>query len=401
MKKLNTTFNSLINSTAFVALSSSAFAENENSNVAILGAELKTNEQGLVQLLPYGKFKAVDGRPQDTANKHWLMDEAAFEALKANAPHKVGDIVIDYEHQTLKADKNGKPAIAAGFFNINDVQLIQGKGLFIKPRWTENAQAHLNGGEYKYISAVFAYDKVTGRPQFLHSAGLVNRPGVDGMQPLAELAAKELLTSTHTPQLKNKEEHAVNPILLAILQALGIKAPKDLPSEPAALQAFEDEVLTALSAIQAKADEADSLTSQIAVLSAGGNPDPTNFVPLAALTELQDTVAALQAKITNNEVEGLVSLGMEQGKILASMKDWATDLGNKDVAALKGFLDKAPELAALKGKQTQQFNLDNSNDDNVTALSAEDKEAASLLGINEDEFAKQKAADVKTNNGSK
>ena len=31
-------------------------------NIAILGAELITQESGLVQLLPSGKFNAVDGR---------------------------------------------------------------------------------------------------------------------------------------------------------------------------------------------------------------------------------------------------------------------------------------------------------------------------------------------------
>jgi len=363
-------------------------------SIAILGAELKNNGQGLIQLLPYGKFKAVDGRPADVSDKHWLMDETTLAQLKQNSTYAVNDLVIDYEHQTLKAEKNGQPAIAAGYFNIKDLQLIKGKGLFIKPSWTDKAQAHLNAGEYKYISAVFGYDTKTGRPTFLHSAGLVNRPGLDGMQPLADLAAQQISNSSNNI---NQEENAVNTVLLAILEALGIKVTGDLPTEPAALSTLQTQVTTALAALQTDADKVPGLNTQIAALSANnGNPDPSEFVPLAALTELQATVAQLQAEQTSGLVDNLVSLGMENGKLSKNMEAWARELGNKDVLQLKAYLDAAPAIAALKGKQTDQLNLDDNNADNdVAALSADDKEAATLLGMSEEEFAKQKTADNK------
>lgn len=382
-----------LNQSVLVALSAQSTAD----NFAVLAAELKTNEQGLIQLLPYGHFNSVDGRPADVPSKQWLMDKQAFESLKANSTYAVNDLVIDYEHQTLKAEQNGQPAIAAGYFHINDIQFIEGKGLFIKPRWNEKAKAHLSAGEYKYISAVFGYDKQTGRPQFLHSAGLVNRPGLDGMEPLAQLAAKQFHSNTnHTHNYK--EDNAVNPILLAILKALGIKVNGDLPTEPAALSALQTQVDTALAALQAKADSVPGLTTQITALSAGGVVDPSKYVPIAAVTELQQSLATLQAQVTGGEVEGLVSLGMSEGKILASMKPWATELGNQDVAQLKAFLAATPAIAALKGKQTENTNLDDNNENDVTALSADDKEAAKMLGIDETEFAKQKAADNLINN---
>lgn len=386
MKKI---LNTKIKHTAIAVLSASNVG---SQNIAILGAELITQDNGLVQLLPSGKFNAVDGRPADVADNHWLMDKIAFEALKANTPHQEGDLVIDYEHQTLKAKENGQPAIASGFFNIDDVTFVEGKGLFIKPKWTEKAQAHLSAGEYKYISAVFGYDAITGRPSYLHSAALVNRPGVDGMKPLTLLAADLYLKNTNT---NNQEDTAVNPILLAILQALGIKVDGDLPTEPAALSALNTQVTTALAALQADAGKVAGLNDQIAALSAG-QVDPSKFVPIAAITELQSTVAALQAQVSGGEVEKLVQAGLSDGRIIASMENWATELGKQSIAQLQAYLDKSAPIAALSGKQTENLNLDADGNKltGVAALSAEDKEAAIALGISHEDFAKQKDAEL-------
>lgn len=357
------------------------------TNVAILAAEISQANSELVQLLPAGSFNAVDGRPADVPTKHWLLDQQAFEQLKANTPHQMGDLVIDYEHQTLKAETNGQPAPAAGYFNINDVEFVPGKGLFIKPRWTDKAKAALSGGEYKYISAVFGYDRNTGRPTFLHSAGLVNRPGVDGMAPLASLAAEQFNSNNPNPIGDN----AMNEALIALLKALGISIDgKDL-ADPAVLSAVQAEAITALGAIQTTANQAEALTQQVAVLSAG-NVDPAKYVPIAAVTELQTQVAALQAQMNGGEVDSLVSAGLADGRIIPAMESWARDLGKQDVAQLKAYLDKAAPIAALKGKQTDDTNVDDDNND-VTALSADDKYTADQLGMSYDDFAKEKAAE--------
>jgi len=383
MKTLN---QQIMNYTALAVLSAST---QTSANLAILGGNaFEVSDHGLVQLLPAGHFQAVDGRPNDVAGNQWLMDKAAFEQLKANTPHQIGDLVIDYEHQTLKTEQNGQPAIAAGYFNIGDVHFIEGKGLFIKPRWTSKAQAHLSSGEYKYISAVFGYDTLTGRPTFLHSAGLVNRPGVDGMAPLAQLAASLHFKNSNITQ---QEDAAVNEILLAILKALGIKIEGELPSDVASLKAFETEALTALSALNAKADQVPTLNQQIVALKANSNPDPSEYVPVAAVTELQQNLAALQAQVNGSEVDKIVEQGKAAGKIIASMEDWARELGNKDVTQLKAFLDATPAIAALKSQQSDKTNLDDARNNDVVALSAEDKEAATLLGMTEKEFADQKA----------
>lgn len=382
MKNINTL------TAASIALASLS-ATMPNCAFAVLNAEATINETDeLVQLLPVGNFSAVDGRPHDVASGQWLLDELAFASLKANTPHQVGDLVIDYEHQTLKAEQNGQPAIAAGFFNIKDVQFIANKGLFIKPNWTDKAAAHLKAGEYKYISAVFGYDKITGRPQFLHSAGLVNRPGVDGMQSLAELAALTAQFTNTTP--KNNGEYNVNPLLLAILGALGINVDEAKLAEPAALSALKTQATTAIAALQADANKVTALNQSIAALKAEGGEkyDPAKHVPIAAVTEMQGQLTALQAQVNGGQVDGLVKAGLDDGRILPAMENWARDLGNQDVAQLEAYLNTAAPIAALKGKQTTDDNEQHNND--VTALSAEDKYAADQLGISHEKFAKNK-----------
>lgn len=385
----------ITSSMALAVLSAASVAATSPcESVAILSAELNPLDNGLVQLLPAGYFSSVDGRPKDVANQQWLMDAQAFADLKANTPHKIGDLVIDYEHQTLKAETNGKPAIAAGYFNVNDLVFKENEGLFIKPRWTDNAQAYLNAGEYKYISAVFGYNRQTGRPSFMHSAGLVNRPGVDGMEPLAQLAAEQHLHSIQSTT--QQEEIAVNELLLAILQALGITVDGEMPTEPAALKALNTQVNTAMAALKAQSDKVPELNQQLAALQAAGNtPDPSQFVPVSAITEMQSQLAALQASINESSVTSIVATGVASGRIVPSLKAWATQLGNKDLAQLEAFIANAAPIAALQGMQTDDINLDKNGKPNtgVAALSAEDKQAADNLGISHEEFAKHKDAE--------
>lgn len=369
------------------AIALAALSATSSEAVAVLNAEHQINvNDELVQILPAGNFNAVDGRPFDVVTGSWLLDEQAFTALKANTPHQAGDLVIDYEHQTRNAETNGQPAIAAGFFNIKDVQFIPGKGLFIQPRWTDKAKAHLKAGEYKYISAVFGYDKTTGRPQFLHSAGLVNRPGVDGMLPLAELAAKSII-----PTLNINGENHVNPLLLAMLTALGIDADESKFADPATLSALQTQATTAIAALKGDAQKVETLNQTIVALKADGGEkyDPSKHMSVEIGTQMQTELAQLKAQVNGNNVDELVKQGVADGRILPAMEPWARELGNHNLAQLSAYLDKAAPIAALKGKQTGD-EQQHSDENGVATLSADDKYAAEQLGISHDDFAKQK-----------
>ena len=372
----------------FAALSSQL---NVNTEAAFV-----VGEDGYIQALPDGHFASVDGRPDDVAGGKWLMDSVAFAALQANTPHKAGDLVIDYEHQTLNKEVNGQPAPAAGWFNITDVQYRQGQGLFIKPRFTDNAIAYLTAKEYKYFSLVFGYDTSTGRPQFIHSAALTNRPGVDGMLPLASLAALAALNTSFNPhepiQSTDTEELHVNPLLRKILAALGVEIPDDVTALTA-----EQEVaaLSALNTLTTAANSVDGLKQQLTALSATSpSVDLSQYVPVATVAALRAQLVALTAENGVLTVEQTVKAAIDEGKAFECERDYLTKLGQQSMAALTANLGERVAIAALTAKQTTTVpDPIQDKDTKLAALTADQIKMADSWGMSQADFAKAIAAD--------
>lgn len=108
-------------------------------------------------------------------------------------------------------------------------------------------------------------------------------------------------------------------------------------------------VLAAVTAL--KAQVADAQT-QLAALSAQ-TPDPAQYTPVSALAALQTELAALTAKVREDELAKLIAPALADGRLLPAQKDWAEALGRKDIASLSAYLATAQPLAALTGTQTQ------------------------------------------------
>lgn len=79
------------------------------------------------------------------------------------------DMVIDYEHATLKAQKSGEPAPAAGWLKAGSFTYIDGVGLCSTQfKWTDKAQGFIQSEEYKCYH-LFFFTKKTVRlsPYFI------------------------------------------------------------------------------------------------------------------------------------------------------------------------------------------------------------------------------------------
>jgi phage I-like protein len=374
--------------------------------LAVLDAQLTPQGDGWYQLLPVGPFKARDGRPFDVASGHWQLDGQIAAALIARAKALGQDILIDYDHQTLKTDQNGQPAPAAGWYNSDEIAWREGQGLFIKPRWTERAAALVAAKEYRFLSAVFPYD-AQGRPLELRMTAITNDPGVVGMQALAALSALptsslistqpgQLATSSHVAQ----QEKSMNEHLIALLGKLGIQPSADgqftAEQGTAALAALDT-----LQAIAKKAPELEAaLTAERTTLAAlkatvstgqGGQIDLAKYVPVETYNALVAQVASLSAKVETTDAATLIKDARTQGKVVAAEEEYLTAYAaQKGVAALKALLDPRPAIAALSASQTTQVTLPEKKGD--AALSADDKYAADQLGISYEEFAKAKQA---------
>ncbi|MDO6497332.1 phage protease [Photobacterium sanguinicancri] len=335
---------------------------NQTDKVAVLVADLNTHDKdGWVQLLPAGKFQARDGRPHDTEDGYWHLDAVIaaqmIAATKATSPK----VVIDYEHQTLHAAENGKPAPAAGWLlSSTDIEWREGQGLYIKPDWTAIAQTHIDNDEYAFLSAVFPYDK-QGRPLLLRMAAITNDPGVVGMDSLAALAA-DFNIHLGKPGVDinlygSTEDSVLNEALKKLLARLGITIDGELTDELATA------ALTAFDALKAKADKADGLDQQIAVLSAGKKEvDLSKFVPIDVYNGVVGELAVLKAGNDEASIESVLKDARSQGKIISAEEEYLTQFGQQQgVAALKAMLEPRPAIAALTATQTSTTKVDADN----------------------------------------
>jgi len=370
--------------------------------LAVLDAQLIPQGDGWQQLLPVGPFKARDGRPFDVPGGHWLLDKTIATTLINRAKALGQDILIDYDHQTLKVDQNGQPAPAAGWYNGDEIEWREGQGLFIKPRWTERAAALVAAKEYRFLSAVFPYD-AQGRPLELRMTAITNDPGVVGMQALAALSALPNHTGPlATPAQAAHKEKTMNEHLIALLGKLGIQPGADgqftAEQGTAALAALDTlqasakkapELEAALSATKAQL-AADSASLAALKAQPGGQVDLAQYVPVATYNALVTQVAALTAQVDTTDAATLIKEARTAGKVVAAEEEYLTAYAaQKGVAALKALLEPRPAIAALTASQTAAVTLPEKKGEAV--LSAEDKYAADQLGISHEDFAKAKA----------
>ncbi|WP_429108189.1 phage protease [Aeromonas media] len=359
--------------------------------LAVLDAALGPSDDGWLQLLPVGPFKARDGRPFDVPGGHWQLDKSIATTLVNRAKALGQDILIDYDHQTLHIEKTGKEAPAAGWFNGDEIEWREGQGLFIKPRWTDRAAALVAAKEYRFLSAVFPYD-AQGRPLELRMAAITNDPGVVGMQALAALSALPPKTNQSGQLATVTKEIPMNEAMLALLAKLGIQV-----EEGSELTIEQGQAaLSALDTLQSAAGKTASAEAALAALKAqpvqqGGQIDLAKYVPVATYNALVNQVASLSAKVETTDAATLIKEARTQGKVVAAEEEYLTAYAaQKGVAALKALLDPRPAIAALSASQTTQVTLPEKKGDAV--LSADDKYAADQLGISHEEFAKAKQA---------
>jgi len=341
-----------------------------------------------LQLLPAGAFKAVDGRPTDVA--HWFIDAATAAQVMARSQARQTLAVIDYEHQTLNKEENGQPAPAAGW--LLDFEWREGSGLWGKAFFTERARRQINAGEYRYFSPVFSYD-AQGAVLTIEMGALTNHPALDGLQPLSTLATLSGRAAACFGFLYKGQAPEDDAMDKALLEALGLAEGADSAAALAALnqlkaqQAAQSQTLAALKVALKVTDEAQllavcsrlsaSASPSAALSQAGEEPvDPSRLVPIEAVNELAEKVAALSLQVTGSAVDKLVGEALADGRLLPAMEGWAREYGQKDRKGLEAFLKEAAPLVALTRLQA----VSPPPADGLT-LSAGERQAAALLGL--------------------
>lgn len=376
--------------------------------------ELPISDQATIeiQVTPAGEFRPNDGRAIPV--KAWRIDAAIAARVIERFRARKTPPVLDYEHQSLHKENNGQVAPAAGWFQ--SLTWREGQGLYATVELTQRARDYIRAGEYRYFSPVFLFDPDSGAVLDLLMGAITNTPAIDGLEPLAALAAA-LSSLTQEPPTMHK-------LLLAICAALGLTAASTTEDQAvAALNAQFDEFkklraalgigddlkadsfVAACAALKARADEAKALrtafgladniasTEAIAACTAikvkadaAAAVDPAKYVPIAAVEDMRAQLAVLTAKSRDGEVAALVEAGLADGKLLPALKGWATDLGKKDLAALTSYLAAATPIAALTSTQTRGVSPLPTGAD-AHGLTAEQLAVCTNCGITPEAFA--------------
>ncbi|MGE3348196.1 MAG: phage protease [Ramlibacter sp.] len=351
---------------------------------AVLSASLALQAGAAVQILPFGEFAGRTGRPGPGLT--WKVSDARGAALAAvlNQRHAAGraEFNFDYDHQTMLVPTTGQKAPASGW--ASRFEWRNGVGLFATDtRWTAPAAASIDAQEYRYISPVISFDPDTGEVTDVLHASLTNFP--DLMQMAAVSDAVAALNATF-----NHQENDLT-LLASLLTALGLPAETTETAALTAVAAMKVKadkaaaVPTALSAalgLAATADEAAALSAVAALKTQGATGDATT---LQTIQSLQGTVAALTAKITEGEVNGLVEAAIKDGKLLPAQKDWAIALGKSNVAQLSAFIKDAPAVAASLAA-TQSGGQGQGGNGAAAAVTGTETAVLSAMGLSADEF---------------
>ncbi len=329
------------------------------------------------RIVPFGTFKGRDGRGP------WhLKDKAHAEQVIAATKDFLNgvEMLVNYDHQTEYAAVPGVGGVAkaAGWINPGTLEVGE-DGIYASAEWTAPAEAALQAREYRYYSPHFRARPGTGELTRIINVGLTNSPNIE----VSALASQEAGASAEGSPMKK-----IAMLLSAsALTALGLKADSE---DEAAINAIDKLVEGAngdaaiLASVRTRfklADDAgeDVVLAAIETAAKAGEPDPSKFVPIDALKDVQTRLGQLQ----EDKVLAAVDTAIEEGKLTPAQKDWALKLGKQDLSELNSFLATAP---VFKGGKV----IDGKPGTETSKLTEEERVVCSVMGWSEEDFLDQK-----------
>lgn len=210
-----------------------------------------------VQILPAGPhIKAVDGRSFLLENPHQLVSTINERGV---------DVMVDYEHESVKAAKSGGKVLAAGWLSAFTVK--DDGSVWAKAMWTEAAQAHIDKKEYRYLSPTLNHDS-SGKIQRIFNVALTNNPALT-MLALCSTASDE----PYVPQERELDS-------VAMLVGLDAGA--------------------TLSEIQSKLINAQTERERLSVCTAVNSAYEQYVIPATVRNELEECCSTLGIERFNN-----------------------------------------------------------------------------------------------------
>lgn len=348
-----------------------AFAEGEYMEIKILKGENVevAGAPEVIAVLPIGHVVSSKGE--------FNVSAESLAAMKAEVRRKGVDLVVDYEHQTLK----GVQAPAAGW--VKDLFLKDGR-ICARVEWTPKAKEYLENREYRYLSPVVSVRKSDDLAVGLHSIALTNTPAIEGMDPIVNSETfseseggkqMEELWKRLAQMLGLEEDADGEEILAAVEQA--VEAGKTLKEQAAAggenaEKVVANKAVCELLDLKAGAPVEDVM-AKIQALKAG------NIGGVNVLAELK----ALKAEMAQKDADDAVVKALKAGKISAAQKDWAKSYALSDPKGFAVFVEKAPQVVPMG-----EFDFGTEKKELKQELDEAALKVCKQLGISEDDFEK-------------
>lgn len=318
-----------------------------------------------IEILPLGHVTSSKGE--------FDVDEESYKSMKLQIAKRGVDLVVDYEHQTLK----GVQAPAAGW--IKEL-ILKDKKILGRVEWTPVAAKYLENKEYRYLSPVIQVRDKDQKVMDLLSLALTNTPAIEGMTPIVnsinyEGGQNNMDLIKKLAQLLGLSEDATEEqVMEALTTALNeAKALKDSKSsQPAGNDNIvANKAVCELLNLKAGAPAAD-VAAKIMALK-GGIIEGVNV-----LEELK----ALKQQDADSKAESAVTLALKSGKITPAQKEWAKSYALSDPKGFASFAEKAPQVVPI-GEVVYDVDLKKDTRlDDATML------VCKQLGLNEDDIKK-------------
>lgn len=321
--------------------------------------ELPATPPEWIQLLPAGPdIVGHDGRRWRLSNAQSLVHQFAVRNQS---------IPVDWEHASEHRAPQGLPAPAAGW--IDALELRNG-AIWGRVEWTPTATNQISSREYRYLSPVFTYNQTTLEIRALKSVALTNQPNLN-------------LTALNQFD-QQQEDDAMN--IAAILAALKLPADADINACVTAINSMQQALISS----EARALNAEQKSMAI-------SHDLSSYVPRADYDALQvralnaeQALTNIQAQTLETDIETAINSALTAGKIVPATADYHRGVCRSDggLERFKEFMNAAPVIAAPSGLDHQSPTA------TATALNAEERTAARLLGISAKDFIAAKAAEI-------
>lgn len=322
-----------------------------NDYLMLKGSDVEvTGVPEVISVLPMGHVISSKGE--------FEVDEESFAAMKAQIAKHGVDLVVDYEHQTLKDVQ----APAAGWVKALKLEDGQIKAVV---EWTDKAAEYLKNKEYRYLSPVVLTRKSDKKAMGLHSMALTNTPAIEHMIPIVnsdtfEGGQNNMDLIKKLAELLGLSEDATEEQVTEALKTCVSENKTLKESQPPAEseKIIANKAVCELLGLKAGAPT-DDVASKIMELKSG------KIDGVDVMAELKE----LKKQNAETAADTAVALALKAGKITPAQKKWAKDYALDNPQGFASFVDKAPAVVPMGAIEL----------DDVKALKGDALDEATLL----------------------